>query len=41
MEGREDIWEGRISRGYRFTFEIAGDLCRLRRIGPHDVLKNP
>ena len=41
MEGCEEIWEGRISREYRFTFEISGDLYRLRRIGTHDILRNP
>ena len=41
MEGRGEIWEGRVSRGYRFTFEIVGDLYKLRRIGPHNILKSP
>ena len=41
MEGRGYIWEGRLSRDYRFTFEIIGDLYKLRRIGSHDILKNP
>lgn len=40
MEGR-DIWEGRITRAYRFTFTTAGDTYTLRRIGPHDILKRP
>ncbi len=41
MQGWGNIWEGRITRGYRFTFEIVGELYKLRRIGPHDILKNP
>ena len=41
MEDPRDLWEGRITRGYRFTFQIRGDLCTLRRIGAHDVLRNP
>jgi mRNA-degrading endonuclease YafQ of YafQ-DinJ toxin-antitoxin module len=41
MEGQRDIWEGRISRDHRFTFEIIGDLYKLRRIGSHDILKRP
>lgn len=41
MEGWINMWEGRITQGYRFTFRIEGDLYKLRRIGPHDVLRNP
>ena len=41
MEGHDDIWEGRITRDYRFTFEIVGDLYKLRHIGPHDILNRP
>jgi hypothetical protein len=39
-EGR-DIWEARATKNYRFTFSIAGEICALRRIGAHDVLRNP
>jgi len=41
MEGYSDIWEGRVTRGYRFTFKITGDHYILRRIGSHDILRNP
>ena len=41
MEGQRDVWEGRISRDYRFTFDIIGDLYKLRRIGSHDILRHP
>ena len=41
MQGRGDVWEARVSSGYRFTFTISGDLVVLRRIGPHDVLRTP
>lgn len=41
MEGWRDIWEGRITDDYRFTFKIEGDLYKLRRIGPHDIERNP
>ena len=41
MEGRGGVWECRITKGYRFTFEIVGDLYKLRRIGTHDILKRP
>ncbi|MCC6158652.1 MAG: hypothetical protein IT350_11425 [Deltaproteobacteria bacterium] len=41
MQGHRDIWRGKISRGYRFTFEIDGEFYRFRRIGPHDILNKP
>ena len=41
MEGWSDIWEGRITRDYRFTFTVAADTYTLRRIGPHVILKRP
>ena len=41
MQGFSDLWEGRITRSYRFTFQLVGDTCRLRRIGPHSILDSP
>jgi len=41
MQGRADIWECRVSGGYRFTFQVEGDTLVLRRVGPHDVLNTP
>ena len=41
MERQGEVWEGRITREYRFTFLIQGDTYTLRRIGPHDILRNP
>jgi len=41
MQDPRDIWEGRITKGYRFTFQWQGDACILRRLGPHDMLKTP
>lgn len=35
-QGKEDVWEGRIDRFYRFTFTISEDIINLRTIGPHD-----
>ena len=41
MEGAQNIWELRVSQNYRITYErISGGLF-LRRVGTHDVLKNP
>ena len=41
MQDPRDIWEGRVAKGYRFTFQIEKDLYFLRRIGTHDLLRNP
>ena len=41
MEGAQDIWEGRISKIYRFTFQVRHDTYILRRIGTHDILGTP
>lgn len=35
---RRPLWEGRITRGYRFTFEWEGDKVILRRIGSHAIV---
>lgn len=41
MDGRQGIWELRVSASYRLTFQISGDTYILRRVGTHDVLKKP
>ena len=41
MNDPREIWEGRITKSYRFTYQIEGDTCILRRVGTHDILKNP
>jgi len=41
MADSRNIWEGRITKNYRFTFQIESDTFILRRIGTHDVLKKP
>ena len=41
IKGHPTIWEGRITESYRFTFQIAGEIYLLRRIGTHDILKTP
>ncbi len=41
MEGTSGIWEGRVSRSYRWTFELVAEGLRLRHIGTHDVLQRP
>lgn len=42
MQGVEHIWEARVSRSLRMTFEIEGDTITLRNIGRHDeTLERP
>ncbi|MGM0381782.1 MAG: type II toxin-antitoxin system RelE/ParE family toxin [bacterium] len=41
MQGHPKIWEARVSRSYRFTFQIEGNVYLLRRVGTHDILQNP
>ncbi len=41
MEGHHSIWEARVTKGYRMTFEIKDDTFLFRRVGTHDILKRP
>ena len=42
IKGTAKIWEARISRGCRMTFQIDEDTITLRNIGEHDAtLKRP
>lgn len=41
MAGQKDIFEIRISRTYRITYQRAGDTAYLREIGTHDLLRDP
>ncbi len=41
MQDPRNIYEGRITYSYRFTFQIEGEIYILRKIGSHDILKNP
>ena len=42
MKGTNYIWEARVSRSIRITFQVERDVIVLRNIGPHDdTLKNP
>jgi mRNA-degrading endonuclease YafQ of YafQ-DinJ toxin-antitoxin module len=42
MQGVEHIWEARVSRSLRMTFEIQRDTIILRNIGRHDeTLQRP
>jgi len=41
MAGQEDIFEIRISKNYRLTYQKVGDTAYLRKIGTHDLLRHP
>lgn len=41
MNDPRDVWEGRITYSYRFTFQIHEDQYILRNIGTHDILRKP
>jgi mRNA-degrading endonuclease RelE of RelBE toxin-antitoxin system len=41
MQDPRNIWEGRVTAGYRFTFQIEEDTYLLRRVGTHDLLRRP
>lgn len=41
VQGTDDIWEARVSKSYRFTFQIEDGYYLLRRVGTHDTLNNP
>ena len=41
MAGQKDIFEIRISQNYRITYQRIGDTAYLRKIGTHDLLRDP
>jgi len=41
MKDPREIREGRVTESYRFTFQIQEDIYVLRKLGSHDILKNP
>ena len=42
IKGTDNIWEARVSRSLRLTFQIEHDIVVLRNIGRHDeTLENP
>jgi mRNA-degrading endonuclease RelE of RelBE toxin-antitoxin system len=40
IQGTENIWEGRITKSIRFSFQIYKDVYIIRRIGGHDEVLN-
>ena len=41
MEGAPDIWELRVTDNYRITFQFVQEGILLRRVGTHNVLRQP
>ena len=41
MQDPRNIWEARITKGYRFTFQMEKDEYILRNIGSHNILNKP
>jgi mRNA-degrading endonuclease RelE of RelBE toxin-antitoxin system len=41
MNDPRNIWEGKVTASYRFTFQREGDAYIMRKVGTHDTLKNP
>lgn len=42
IKGEKDIWEARVTRDYRLTFQIGENTYILRKIGKHEeVLRSP
>lgn len=41
MSGQKDIYELRVTQNYRITYQKVGNTAYLRKIGTHDLLRNP
>ncbi len=41
MQGQTDVWECRINKSYRFTFQVDNKTITLRTVGTHDILNKP
>lgn len=41
MAGKENIYEMRVTKNYRITYQKKANLAILRKIGTHDLLRNP
>ena len=41
LEGVHDVWELRVTQSCRITFQFIQEGILLRRIGTHDVLRQP
>ena len=41
MTNQGDIWEARIDKQYRITFQIKDDFIFLRKVGTHEIYRKP
>jgi len=41
MAGQKDIFEIRVSKSYRLTYQKVGDTVYLRKVGTHNILRCP
>jgi len=41
MVNHEKVWEARIDIHYRMTFEMGSNTLTLRKIGTHEIYRNP
>jgi addiction module RelE/StbE family toxin len=41
IQSTQDLWEMSVTMNYRITFQVEGETIVLRRIGTHDILRNP
>ena len=41
MEGTRDIWELRVTDNHRITFQLVQEGALLRRVGTHNILRQP
>lgn len=39
VDRKRRIWKADVDGGYRFTFQMKGDLVTLRAIGPHGQME--
>ncbi len=41
IAGQPDIYEIRVTLSYRVTYQRVGNTAYLRKVGTHDLLRNP
>jgi len=41
MAGQQDIFELRVTQNYRITYQRFENAAVLRKVGTHDLLRNP
>ena len=41
MAGQKDIFEFRVTQNYRITYQKIDQIAYLRKVGTHNLLRNP